>query len=126
NHQEEIKFLCSLARPDIGLITNVGKAHLEGFGSFEGVKKAKGELYEFLGEHGGKILVQGDNAYLHAMLKDRALQPFLRYGEGLEHELVGTLVDSAGFLSIKWYDGSPVNKHLLNTRMIGSDNIDNA
>ncbi|HLR49550.1 MAG TPA: UDP-N-acetylmuramoyl-tripeptide--D-alanyl-D-alanine ligase [Candidatus Sphingobacterium stercoripullorum] len=126
NHQEEIKFLCSLARPDIGLITNVGKAHLEGFGSFEGVKKAKGELYEFLGEHGGKILVQGDNAYLHAMLKDRALQPFLRYGEGLENDLVGTLVDSAGFLSFKWYERSQEKKYLVNTRIVGSYNLDNA
>ena len=48
NHQGEIKFLCEIAEPDYGIITNVGKAHLEGFGSFEGVIKTKGELYDFL------------------------------------------------------------------------------
>ena len=48
NHPGEIKFLCEIAEPDYGIITNVGKAHLEGFGSFEGVIKTKGELYDFL------------------------------------------------------------------------------
>lgn len=126
NHQEEIKFLCSLARPDIGLITNVGKAHLEGFGSFEGVKKAKGELYEFLAEQGGKILVQGDNAYLQTMLKDRGLQPFLRYGEGAENDLVGSLVESAGLLSFKWHERAEDKSYLVSTKIVGSYNLDNA
>ena len=51
NHQGEIAALCEIANPDFGLITNVGKAHLEGFGGFEGEKKGKGELYRFLSEH---------------------------------------------------------------------------
>ena len=57
NHPGEIKFLSELARPDYGLITNIGKAHLEGFGSFEGVKKAKAELYDFLAANGGKAFL---------------------------------------------------------------------
>jgi UDP-N-acetylmuramoyl-tripeptide--D-alanyl-D-alanine ligase len=56
NHQGEIKFLCEIAEPDYGIITNVGKAHLEGFGSFEGVIKTKGELYDFLRKKGNSTI----------------------------------------------------------------------
>ena len=51
NHQKEIEFLCTIAAPDFGYITNFGKAHLEGFGGIEGVIKGKSELYAFLQEH---------------------------------------------------------------------------
>src|SRR5690606_1668341 len=67
NHVGEIAFLCGIALPTHGLITNVGKAHLEGFGSFEGVKKAKGELYDYLQDHRGTLFIQGDNANLAEM-----------------------------------------------------------
>src|SRR5690606_16360600 len=60
NHVGEIAFLCGIANPTHGLITNVGKAHLEGFGSFEGVKKAKGELYDYLAAHNGTLFLQND------------------------------------------------------------------
>src|SRR5690606_22443311 len=67
NHQREIEFLCSIAKPEYGLITNVGRAHLEGFGSFEGVKKAKSELYEWLAEHHGILFLQKGNPELNQM-----------------------------------------------------------
>ena len=57
NHQKEIEFLCSLAKPNIGYVTNFGKAHLEGFGGFEGVIKGKSELYDYLIQHNQTILV---------------------------------------------------------------------
>ena len=57
NHQKEIELLCSLAEPNIGYITNFGKAHLEGFGGFEGVIKGKSELYDYLKENNQTILV---------------------------------------------------------------------
>ncbi|SDL66817.1 UDP-N-acetylmuramoyl-tripeptide--D-alanyl-D-alanine ligase [Chryseobacterium taihuense] len=57
NHQKEIEFLCSLAKPNIGYITNFGKAHLEGFGGFEGVIKGKSELYDYIRDHNQIILV---------------------------------------------------------------------
>lgn len=57
NHQKEIEFLCSIARPDYGYITNFGKAHLEGFGGFEGVIKGKSELYDFLLKNSKTVLV---------------------------------------------------------------------
>ena len=67
NHPGEIKFLCSIAEPDYGLITNVGKAHLEGFGSFEGVKKTKAELYSYIAEYGKGIFINADNPDLNEM-----------------------------------------------------------
>ena len=65
NHPGEIKFLSNIAEPDYGIITNVGKAHLEGFGSFEGVIKTKGELYDFLRKkENSTIFIHHDNPYL--------------------------------------------------------------
>ncbi|MFW5819998.1 MAG: UDP-N-acetylmuramoyl-tripeptide--D-alanyl-D-alanine ligase [Bacteroidota bacterium] len=64
NHQGEIDFLCRIAKPDYGIITNIGKAHLEGFGSFEGVKKTKSELYRYLNEKSGTIFINGSNELL--------------------------------------------------------------
>ena len=62
NHQKEIEFLCRLAQPDFGYITNFGKAHLEGFGGFEGVIKGKSEMYHFLKDHHKKVFVNLDDA----------------------------------------------------------------
>ncbi len=70
NHQGEIAELCTISQPNYGLITNVGKAHLEGFGGFEGVKKAKGELYSYLKEHQAIVFYDSDNAHLEKMLPD--------------------------------------------------------
>jgi UDP-N-acetylmuramoyl-tripeptide--D-alanyl-D-alanine ligase len=61
NHQKEIEFLCKIAKPNIGYITNFGKAHLEGFGGFEGVIKGKSELYDYLKENRQKILVNNND-----------------------------------------------------------------
>ena len=68
NHQKEIEALCKIAEPTHGLITNVGKAHLEGFGGYEGVKKAKGELYEFLAKHNATVFINNENKSLMGML----------------------------------------------------------
>ena len=70
NHVNEIAQLCSIAQPDFGLITNIGKAHIEGFGSFEGVVKTKNELYEYLRSHEGRIFVNYDNTLLRELSKD--------------------------------------------------------
>lgn len=69
NHPDEIAFLCSIAEPDYGYITSFGKAHLEGFGSFEGVVKAKSELYEFLKKHEKTIVENGDDTIQVDLLK---------------------------------------------------------
>jgi UDP-N-acetylmuramoyl-tripeptide--D-alanyl-D-alanine ligase len=74
NHIGEIDFLCNIAEPDYGIITNVGKAHLEGFGSFEGVKKAKGELYNYISAHGEAIFINTDNEHLNKMASMNKIQ----------------------------------------------------
>ena len=67
NHQGEIDALCRIAQPTHGLITNIGKAHLEGFGGIEGVKKGKSELYRYLAETGGTAFVNRDARYLEEL-----------------------------------------------------------
>ncbi len=74
NHQKEIAFLCSLAQPDHGYITNFGKAHLEGFGGFEGVIRGKSELYEYLMTHGKHIFWNADDPIQEEKLRDYNLK----------------------------------------------------
>ncbi len=78
NHPGEIAVLCKIAEPNLGLVTNMGKAHLEGFESFEGVIKTKTEMYDFLRSSGGKCFINCDNDLL------------LRQAEGLEHLTYGS------------------------------------
>ncbi|MFJ1491478.1 UDP-N-acetylmuramoyl-tripeptide--D-alanyl-D-alanine ligase [Capnocytophaga canis] len=70
NHPEEIAFLCSIVEPDYGYITSIGKAHLEGFGSFEGVIKSKGELYDYLKKYNKTIFLNNDDALQKDLLKN--------------------------------------------------------
>ena len=70
SHPGDIKELVDIAEPNYGLVTNVGKAHLQGFGSFEGVMRTKAELYDYIVQHGGTIFINEDNPYLKQMLED--------------------------------------------------------
>ena len=70
NHPGEIEFLCKIAQPTHGIITNIGKAHLEGFGSYEGVKKTKNELYEYIKKNGELVFVNGDDKLLKELSRD--------------------------------------------------------
>ena len=79
NHPGEIALLCNIAEPDLGIITNIGKAHLEGFGSIEGVRKAKGELYDYLAREEKLVLINADDPVLLDMAKERGLNS-VRYG----------------------------------------------
>ncbi len=89
----EIALLCSIAEPDYGLITNVGRAHLEGFGGPEGVRRGKGELYDFLAAHGGTAFVRRDDATLASMAAERPALKTAYYdtalASGVEHQLEG-------------------------------------
>ncbi len=79
NHQGEIDFLCRIAEPTHGLITNVGKAHLEGMGGFEGVKKTKSELYRYLAERNGLVFINQDEPYLSGLAEGNRLKlPYLQ------------------------------------------------
>lgn len=125
NHQSEIGFLCGMAQPTHGLITNVGKAHLEGFGSFEGVKKAKGELYDFLKAHDGVLFLQGDNAHLVEMESGRSVRKIFRYGFSASNDIVGELAQANPFLTVRWREKEGDAGYPVETHLTGSYNTEN-
>ncbi|WP_437919316.1 UDP-N-acetylmuramoyl-tripeptide--D-alanyl-D-alanine ligase [Sphingobacterium sp. LRF_L2] len=125
NHQLEIAFLCGIADPAYGLITNVGKAHLEGFGSFEGVKKTKGELYDYLKLKDGVLFLQGDNPHLVEMEESRHIHKVVRYGFSSGNNIVGKLNVANPFLTISWSLGDTGAVHTVSTKLTGSYNTEN-
>lgn len=106
NHKHEIEFLCTLARPTIGYITNFGKAHLEGFGGFEGVIQGKSELYAFIKENGGLLLVNSDdpiqveksNSY-DSVLKFGSQESEYRFEKVVQDNFIGLQYKQRQFLS---------------------------
>jgi len=124
NHPHEIDFLCRIARPDMGLITNVGKAHLQGFGSFEGVMKTKAELYEFLKRNSGIVFLNADNDYLKTMLGDITTE-VVRYGTAGKCFVKGSNALASPFLSFNW-EASGVKKQHVSMLLSGSYNFENA
>ena len=106
NHPGEIRTLTAIAEPDMGIITNVGRAHLEGFGSFEGVKRTKGELYDYLKgrDDGGIIFINGDDADLLDMADERHITRRIQYGTTQNGRLSvrGEVVSCDPFLTFRW------------------------
>ncbi len=125
NHQGEIAFLSKIAKPTHGLITNVGKAHLEGFGSFEGVKIAKGELYDYLQDHHGTLFLQGDNAHLVEMAMERHIDAVVRYGFSAENNVIGKLLIANPYLAITWKERNNSATYEVSTNLTGSYNTEN-
>lgn len=123
NHKKEIEALCTIARPSHGLITNVGKAHLEGFGSFEGVKEAKGELYAFLKSHGGTTFINGNNPHLLEMYGNREEGNVIYYGNVAGSTVEGRIVENDPFLTVEWTSGK--EHHHVKTNLTGSYNLEN-
>ncbi len=127
NHPGEIKALTEIVQPDYGIITNVGKAHLLGFGSFEGVIRTKGELYDFLREDCGTVFINNDNPHLQAISTGLRL---IRYGQQANDELLtqGELLECNPFLKFQWSNGQRTtdNRLTVQTQLIGSYNLDNA
>ena len=122
NHPGEITALCEIALPNLGLITNVGMAHLEGFGSFEGVKKTKAELYRFVEETEGKIFLNTTNPHLTEMAGavDRIAYKTSKKGEGIE----GELIQSSPFMvfQVKF----PKGWLYIKSNLAGGYNLENA
>ena len=92
NHQKEIELLCSIAQPTHGLITNVGKAHLDGFGGIEGVRKGKGELYDYLIAQGKTVFINSRDKVLMAMYRERLkdARPETVFAEAIFYPAVDT------------------------------------
>ena len=124
NHPGEIKFLVDIVEPNYGIITNVGKAHLEGFGSFEGVIKTKGELYDFLrNKLDSTVFIHKDNEYLMKMSEGLNIIPY-----GTEDTLYvnGHVTDCSPYLSFQWKAGKNGELHDVHTQLIGDYNFPNA
>lgn len=120
NHPGEIAALCEIADPDFGIITNIGKAHLEGFGSFEGVKKTKGELYDYIRKKNGTIFYNSDNSILEELGK--AIKNRVSFGKS-NASFTGEQIQSPPFIHIK--AGFPKGFLYLNTNLIGDFNFEN-
>lgn len=126
NHPGEIDFLCHIAQPTYGLITNVGKAHLEGFGSFEGVKNTKAELYRYVSKQGGTLFLQSDNEHLLEMMGELSVKEVITYGLVPEKDVTGTLISADPMLSIGWHKkGGGGRQYIVNTHLTGTYNVEN-
>ena len=119
NHIGEINTICEIALPDIGIITNIGKAHLEGFGSYEGVIEAKNELYSYLDKNKGFVIVNRNDDLLFKLSGN-----IKRFTYGLNNaDIEGEKTNSNPHLQIKW--GYKKNIHNCNTKLYGDYNFNN-
>lgn len=120
SHPGEITFSASLAMPTLGLITNIGKAHLEGFGSIEGVKRAKGELYDHILQDGGKAFINADNPVLYEMAAARKGLHLIKYGASAQNCRILPVTEEHPYLRMEIpYTGR------LDTHLVGQYNADN-
>jgi UDP-N-acetylmuramoyl-tripeptide--D-alanyl-D-alanine ligase len=120
NHQGEIASYCQYVLPTHGIITNCGKAHLEGFGGEEGVRKGKGELFDHLKSNNGTAFIFSDYDYLQDMSK--GIKTIFRYGTSTG-DVQGKAISSEAFLSIKFTEGTGLQQ--LNTHLVGEYNLPN-
>ncbi|MEN0055198.1 MAG: UDP-N-acetylmuramoyl-tripeptide--D-alanyl-D-alanine ligase [Mucilaginibacter sp.] len=128
NHQKEIELLCSISQPSHGMITNVGKAHLEGFGGVEGVKKGKGELYDYLQNAGDQptAFVNSDDATLTEMAAARNLINVVYYGNDKSKTLIsGQIIENDPLLTLEWTNNKTGDTYNVKTQLTGAYNLSN-
>jgi UDP-N-acetylmuramoyl-tripeptide--D-alanyl-D-alanine ligase len=114
NHQKEIEFLCNIAQPTYGAITNIGSAHLEGFGSLQGVIDTKKELYEFISHNKGHLFVNAEDELLLSLSKG-----IMKTTYGKSGDITGLINDITPLLSIK------LNNEIINSHLIGDFQFSN-
>ena len=120
NHQKEIEGYCKYTLPTHGIITNCGKAHLEGFGGVEGVKKGKGELYDYLRANNGTVFLMKDYDYLVEMSK--GISNVITYGT-TDAGITGTADETAEMLEVNFTKGTSVQN--IKTHLVGRYNLPN-
>ncbi len=118
NHPGEIADLCGMVQADCGLITNVGRAHLEGFGSFEGVKRTKGELYDDLQRRGKSVFLNTEDDDLRGMAASRSFASVMPYVEG-------RVSACNPFVEFQWRGEAEEAWHTVATRLVGAYNLAN-
>ena len=124
SHKGDIKKLVEYVEPTCGLITNVGRAHLQGFGSFEGVKQTKGELYDYLKAHNCLLFLNESNTDLTEMAEQRNFERIVSYSQDETANIQGEIVDCAPFLRFRWHEAGGEWKEVL-THLVGAYNLDN-
>lgn len=122
NHPGEIAFLCSIVDPDYGIITNVGKAHLEGFGSFEGVINTKTELYKYLQTKNGLVFVNKDNDIL---FKHAEMLNSYTYGKSANCHIIASKIEANPNVKIFWRKQNNDFTQEINSQLIGEYNWEN-
>jgi UDP-N-acetylmuramoyl-tripeptide--D-alanyl-D-alanine ligase len=120
NHIGEIGLLCKISQPDYGIITNIGKAHLEGFGSIEGVINTKKDLYLAIADKKGKVFVNSDNQLL-INLSENIERVF--YGNNSDNFCKGIIIKQKNYISVE-YSCRNYND-IINTQLVGSYNFEN-
>ena len=120
NHQKEIEGYCLYTQPTHGIITNCGKAHLEGFGGIEGVRRGKGELFDYIRVHNGTVFAYDDYDYLHDMSKDIEHTEWYGTRTGA---VVGHALQSEPFLEVAFTKG--VSFTSIKTQLVGDYNLPN-
>jgi UDP-N-acetylmuramoyl-tripeptide--D-alanyl-D-alanine ligase len=121
NKFKDIEELCEIAEPNYGIITNIGKAHLEGFINFEGVLKTKKELYDSISKKNGTIILNSDDEILLNNVPD--VQK-IKYGTSDEATIKGELINLSPFVEMKWSTEN-YSSELISTKMIGKYNFYN-
>ncbi len=126
NHQGEIALLCTIAEPNFGMITNIGKAHLEGFGGYEGVIKAKTELYNFIKQKNEKLFVNADNELLKKLSKGINC---ITFGTLNSVDFIGKFIESNPFVKLKCKAKKDTEelakKTTISTQLVGKYNFEN-
>lgn len=126
NHQGEIDMLCKIAEPDFGMITNIGKAHLEGFGGIEGVKKGKSEMYRFIASKGGKVFINADDDVLIDLAQNNDK---ITFGVKKLYDVIGKDITNSETVSFKYTtrygEKDWTRLPAINTQITGSYNFIN-
>ena len=120
NHPKEIAELCNIAEPDMGIITNIGKAHIEGFGSFEGVIRTKNELYDYLKKHNKPIFYNSDNEILTELIDNYS--NIIPFSASSKTEYNCQVSDVNPFINVTFFNKTEVN---ISTKLVGVYNLEN-
>ena len=126
NHQGEIWDLCEITEPEYGVITNIGKAHLEGFGGLEGVKRGKSELYKYIQLKKGKVFIHGDDETLQELASNLDK---ITYGTKKLYDVVGKINHNANMVEFAWktrYNATEIkNAVFVKSNLVGLYNYFN-
>ena len=116
SHPGDIDELTEIGKPNYGIITNIGRAHLEGFGGFEGVIRTKNEMYQYIAKHDGMLFVNRDNDLLMDLAKDIKM---MTYGTNNDADVKGEILSANPYLSVEW------NSQKIDTQLVGDYNFEN-